>query len=220
MIWLATLFPKTRLCPATRMVTSPSMGSTSRTRNLVSNPRCISSRRASRPGSRSPTSTTRADGTRGQVGQVQPFGSVDRSVRGRYRRAVRIALGVSQVLVYSALQVIRERVLEPFGFLVDPVPGDVEGLVQEGFQEPVAPDDVQGGGLPRLGQGDSPIRLVGDPLPAGKPLEHSRSRSGPNGRCVGRAWRWSPDRDPIAGHRSLSGSSLPSRFPYFGLQNP
>ena len=26
MIWLATLFPKTRLCPATRMVKSPSSG--------------------------------------------------------------------------------------------------------------------------------------------------------------------------------------------------
>src|SRR5208282_1922971 len=66
-------------------------------------------------------------GSRGQIGQVQSDGLFDRPVRGRYGRPVRVARGVAQVFIDVAFQVFREHVLQLFGFIMDPVPGDTEG---------------------------------------------------------------------------------------------
>ena len=83
-------------------------------------------------------------------------------VRGRDRVAVRVELRVAELLGDPALELLRDVVLEHLGLVVDSIPRHLERLGEEGLDQAVVADDLEGDALTGRGQGDAVVRLVAD----------------------------------------------------------
>ena len=62
----------------------------------------------------------------------------------------------------ALLEAFRDEVFEAFGLLMDFVPGIVENLMEEGFEEAVMADDLKGAPFSRLGELYSVVLLIDD----------------------------------------------------------
>ena len=86
---------------------------------------------------------------------------------------MRVNGGMPQQLIDALFQVFGEHMLELFGFIVHPVPGDIERLCQIGFDQAVVADHFKGDSLASIGQCDALVWLINHPLESSQFLEHA-----------------------------------------------
>ena len=86
----------------------------------------------------------------------------ERAVEGGDGVAVRVELGMAELGGDALLEALGDEVLEALGFLMDFVPGVVEDFVEEGFDEAVVADDLEGALLSGLRELDAVVLLVDD----------------------------------------------------------
>jgi hypothetical protein len=82
------------------------------------------------------------------------------------------------------LKLLRNEVLQPLCFFMNFIPGILEDIMKEQFDEPVMPDKLPGPPSACRSEPDTAMFLVLDQkrLPGGKLLKHLRNRSGPNAK--------------------------------------
>jgi hypothetical protein len=90
---------------------------------------------------------------------------------------VRIVSRITERLVDSLLQLLRERVLEPIRFVVDVVDRQTERLGEVELQKAMVPDHLDSDALTRVGQLDTAIALVACERQR-RELFHHRARRG------------------------------------------
>ena len=110
-------------------------------------------------------------------------------VPARNRVPVRVELGITQHMCDAVLECFRDRVLEFLGLHVDLVPAVVQDPVQEQFDEPVVPNDLQRTCPAAVGQAGAVVLLVFDPGRIGlrQLLEHARDRGGRDRELLGQS---------------------------------
>ena len=82
-----------------------------------------------------------------------------------------------------------DEVFQPLRFLVDFIPGVLQNIVKEEFQQAVMADELPGAAFSDGGKPNTPVLLIDDeggPLRC-KPLEHSRHRRGPDSESAGKS---------------------------------
>ena len=75
---------------------------------------------------------------------------------------MRIARRVAQDLVEAVQQPLGHGMLEDFSLLVHLIPGETQGLVEVGLQQPMPTHHTEGDGTPLAGQAHTPVTLVSD----------------------------------------------------------
>lgn len=65
---------------------------------------------------------------------------------------MRIPLGVAQPFRHAGFETLTDHMLQPFGFVVHLVPVEAQRLGQEGFDQPVVPEQLDGDLAAGLGQ--------------------------------------------------------------------
>ena len=92
------------------------------------------------------------------------------------RVAVRITFREAEFRVEAGQHAVGDGVFEDFGFVVDLVPAVAEFADEEGFEEAVAADHVDGGGAALVGEGDRAVLRVGHQALFGEFADRLRRR--------------------------------------------
>ena len=106
---------------------------------------------------------------------------------------MRVGDGAAEEGVDPVDQHVGDGVLHVFGLFVDLVPGEVEGLGEKGFEQPVATQHPEGERPPSGGEGDAGVGGVTGQATVGEGLEHAGD---------------GPRRDPHRGGQLPGGHAL------------
>ena len=120
-----------------------------------------------------------------QAAERPAAGRLKRAVGPGDRVAVRVDRRVAEEGVDPVDQVLRDGVLHVLGLLVDRVPGHLQGLRQEEFQQPMPTEDPKRQLLPLPREPDPLIRRVRRQFPLRERLEHPRHGAGGDAHCLG-----------------------------------
>ena len=117
------------------------------------------------------------------------------------RIPVRVVLGVAERGGDALLELLGDVVLEHLGLVVDAIPGHAERVGEEGLEQAVMADHLEGDALTGLGQLDPVVRLVADQSEGVHALQHRRDRSRRYVEPLGQRGR--ADRPGIAGGQGV-----------------